>query len=371
MFGQIYDYFFGEPKSEEYKARFKYLTTISSYELIEASLPVFVAAGIAGSAADIIAVLGEEKENTECILTLLYALFMYFVGKTITHYLLKDEETPSESPLFTTLREYKLTKLLRHSFAELSGFAWKEFFIILCLKEIYLSDGFGASFGSWLLIIAVALACIKLSSFVQRKVLQFDTVWNQKLLSFDTDAFALSIAYIFTTLLALGGFEIGFGFIRSNQIIFEWDEGFEDDHDNSSSAGVPTTFLYCAIVAAIVALAQVEEEEQDFNDELCIVRESYLATTRPGEQNNAENGGVSGMIAANTRANMANVSQSDTINPMTKTSFEYDNGTSASAGRSNATNQVAAKPAQVRVLDFMCDPDAAKSSAYLWNEFLG
>lgn len=369
MFGQIYDYFFGEPKSEEYKARFKYLTTISSYELIEASLPVFVAAGIAGSASDIIAVLGEEKENMECILTLLYALFMYIVGKTVTYYLLMDEESPSQSPFFSTLREYKLSKLLRHSFAELSGFAWKEFFIILCLKEIYMSDGFGASFGSWLLIIAVALGFIKVSSFVQRNLLGFDQAWNQKLLLFDTDAFALSIAYVFTALLALGGFEIGFGYIRSNQIIFEWNEDFADEHEDSSSAGVPTAFLYAGLVAMIVALAQVEEEEEDFDDELCIVRESYLATSaRPSTSQNAENGGaVSSAVVASARANMANASQQDTMNPLSKSNFEYDNGSTALAAAATTGNRAMV----VRVLDCMCDQDAAKSSTYLWNEILG
>eukprot|EP01032_Pedospumella_encystans_P007762 gene7762-9270_t len=55
MLLDLYYWIVGQPKRPPgYYARFKYLVTLSRYELVEASLPVFIAAGISGSASGII-----------------------------------------------------------------------------------------------------------------------------------------------------------------------------------------------------------------------------------------------------------------------------------------------------------------------------
>jgi hypothetical protein len=353
MLKEIYDYFFGEEKSKEYLARLAYLTVVSKYELIEASLPVFVAAGISGSAAIIIEVLSEEDESIESVLTLVYALTMYFIGKWITYLLLRDEDIKSPTAPFPLMRRYKISHLLRHSLSELSGFAWKEFFIIFCLKQIYIEDGLGPTFGSWLLIIAVAFSSIALSSHIQRSYFRLDYVWNQKLLGFETDAFALSIAYILTAIIGLGFWQIGVPVIPSSTILFEWNDGFEDAHNTNGS---PLILLYSMLIGAVVATVQVpEEEDEHVADELCDVRATTIVPiARPSELQRAVSG------------------TADTLNPIAvsnHSSFELD-GTKPSLVSSQVSTQLTTRPPPT-LCETLIDKDALITYTVLWNEFLG
>ena len=346
MLKELYDYFFGTKRSKEYEERRKYLIKVSRYELIESSLPVFIAAGISGSAAAIIKEISEEKEWLEILLTSFYALTSYFLGKWLTYCLLKEEDINSEHFIFVTMRKYKLSKLIRHSLAELSGFAWKEFFIIFCLKKLYIEDGLGASFGSWLLIIFVAFIAIYISSIVQRLYFKFDYIWNQKMLNFDTESFALSIAYILTAIIVLGFWQIGFAIVYSNSILLDWDEGFADEHD-SVTESVGTTMFYSFLVAMFVSAVQFPEvEDIAVADELCIVRPTIAVSTT---------------TTTTTTTNVA--PRVDTLNPLSShNSFELENNHTTNPNNDTSNGSY---------IWGCIDNDTAVTCSVLWNEFLG
>jgi hypothetical protein len=356
MLLDIYNYFFGDDKPKEYKERFKFLVTVSKYELIESSLPVFVAAGVSGSAVAIIDVLSEDDENAKIVLVALYALFAYFVGKLFTYILLRDEERPSSKFPFSVLRQYKFSKLFRHSLSELSGFAWKEFFIIFCLEEIFLKEGLGPTFGSWLLIGGVAVVAVIISSHVQRGIFRFSHTWNQKILSYDTEAFALSLAYILTAVVSLACWKGGVALIPSNSILFEWHEGFEEHHDS----GVQLVVLYSFVVACLVAVAQYPESEESatIRDELCEVRQSTTVPTLPSSalQQAAASGG-------------------ETVNPIANngshSSFELDNSSGGLSSMGIPHHSAPPTANSATLCGRILDNDSVATLMVLWNEFLG
>lgn len=398
MLLELYYYICGGPKKPPaYYARFKYLITVSRFELIEASLPVFIAAGISGSASGIIEVICEdESENLEVILTLIYALTMYFVGKFLTFQLLKDEANNSKGAIVTLLRKYKIEKLVRHSLMELSGFAWKEFFILLCLKEIYLLDGYGSAVGAWLMIIAIAVVFIRISSIIQRRLFRFDSIFNQKLLSFDTASFSLSIGYILAVLLCLGAYEIGIGFVPDNNVIFEWNEDFEDDSPDTMFVGAGPTFLFTFIVLMVVAAAQVDDQmPEEITDEICIpvpepveVTEARMSTAQPRfdhaervASTTSATSGLSGTSAGGARHVSGSFSGSprfvtgsfsgypgqNTRNPLNHAAFELENVALSTPSASTVTASKSNHP----YFECFLDPDSSANCVYMWNEFLG
>ena len=377
MLLDLYYWIVGQPKRPPgYYARFKYLVTLSRYELVEASLPVFIAAGISGSASGIIDVISEEDVDVEIILTLFYALTMYFVGKTLTYYLLKDEENNSQTALFTFLRKYKFEKLARHSLLELSGFAWREFFILLCLKEVYLLDGFGAAFGAWLMIVAIALVFVRASSIIQRRVFRFDNAFNQKLLCFDTGSFALSIAYILMVLICLGAYLIGIGFVPDDNVIFEWNENFEDDSPDSMFVGTGFTFIFTSLVLGVVTLLQIDDAmPEDISDEICVpvpepaeVTASYLSNAQFGFERQSREGRASN----NNNGNENSIVVNPLGNPSTQFragagNFELDNVALSTPSASTVTSTRHPHPCY----EALCDRDSASNCVFMWNEFLG
>lgn len=374
MLVEIYNYFFSKKtSSKEYTQRVRFLVKVSKYELVEASLPVFVAAGVTGSASAIIETISSENDGLEIVLTLLYALTMYVVGKWLSYLLLKDEDTHSNTFLFRTLRTYKISKLLRHSFSELSGFSWKEFFVLFCLKEVYLKEGFGPSFGTWLLLIAIAFFTIVVSSHIQRKLIKLNSIWNQKMLIFDIETFALAIAYVFTVLFCLAFWKINFAWVESSNLIFEWDENFEENHKSpSESSG--TTFFYSVIVACFAGVAQIAESEDNMaSDEICdpavdsSLRASLERTPRPPsalqDAINSIPDTLNPLSATQSRTHSStkSPSHSPTLSPHASFELEESTGTNTMLPNTTATS----------LWQRVFDSDTISTYVVLWNEVLG
>lgn len=253
------------PTAED-KKRVKYLTRISSFSLLEASLPVFIAAAIANAAEAIIVGIGEETIALLIVQYMLYATIVYVVGKSITGVLYRDEENNSDHAFFVAIRKYKLSKLIRHVAAENSGFAWKEFFVTLALRLAFDEHGWGAAFAAWLAAVAFFVSAIFLSNWVQRAVLGVGLSTNDKLLSFDADAAALPLAFVLTVLLALGMRGLGAGFVSESSYLYAWNDQFEEN-----APGGPYTFDVCfayalvvsLVVGSILALSNTAEEREE------------------------------------------------------------------------------------------------------------
>lgn len=236
--------------TEEQKQRLSELLTLSKFELIEASLPVFISASISSGVSSIILLIASSILYIEIILASFYAAIIFILLKILTYKLLKSETLQSSFVLINTIRKYKLSKISRKSIVEISGFAWKDCFVNISLRLIFNNSGLGPSFGSWLLIVAMLCLSIAVSSYVQRLYIPVE-LYNQvnfKLLLFDTEAFTLCIAFVITVLVILSINSSGFTISSDNSYLFTWKTSY--DYDN---IGFNTYYLLYVIFVTFIA----------------------------------------------------------------------------------------------------------------------
>jgi hypothetical protein len=269
--GAIYS-LFGVKPTEYQKARMKYLTRLSSFQILEASLPVFIAAGISNAASSIIEGVASESENedisVEIIQFIIYACIVNIVGKGITYMLLVDEKDNSENKIFSVIRKYKMSKLFISVVSENSGFAWKEFFVVLALNYSYTEFGWGPGFATWIISIIFFVANMYVSSYVQRSFCGLDKQMNQRLLQFDSEASALPLSFVLTVLIVLGLSGLGPFFVSESSYLYSWSEDYEDSVYGTKSNNWEYYFIYATLLSFLVACllaAQGEVHEEERN----------------------------------------------------------------------------------------------------------
>lgn len=235
--------------SAQAKARRKYLTRLASHDLLEAAIPVFIAAGVSGAVAAVIADTDSDESVTLVQFTV-YAILCWIVGKLFYYRLVFDEENNSDHVIFTTIRKYKLSKLLKNVLAENVGFAWKELTVEIAFTFAYAEYSWGASFATFVVAFVFFILVIYISSYAQRKILGLDHRFNDVLLRFDSDAAALPLSFMLTVLLALGLQGLGGSFISSDSYLYEWEESTDD---NAIYGGA--TYDYYLLYATLVTFA--------------------------------------------------------------------------------------------------------------------
>jgi hypothetical protein len=256
----------GSSRSPEQQQR--YNDSIRTYrkELLRASLPIFVAAGIANFSEGVIshASAGENEVSIEILMSIIYACVMYLGGKVFLCYLNtierpNEKDTISISNIYIQklnkiIIKYDMIEFLKHVAAESAGFAWRSFAIALVLHGAFLEYGFGAGWGSFIALIITFLAIINTSNYIQTTSLHLSSSLNKDLLAFDSDAFALPLAFVFTVLLALSFQSFQAPFVTSSSSLYTWEDDYEySEHPQSTSY----TFFYCSILSLVVATLQV------------------------------------------------------------------------------------------------------------------
>jgi hypothetical protein len=254
--GVVYS-LFGVKPTEYQKARMKYLTRLSSFQILEASLPVFIAAGISNAASSIIeGIAGELKNEDISVLIIqfvIYASIVNITGKYITYLLLVDEKNISTNKFFSVIRKYKMSKLFINVASENSGFAWKEFFVILALSYSYTDFGWGPGFATWILSVVFFVAVVYISSYFQRTVCGLDKQMSQRLLQFDSEAAALPLSFVLTVLIVLGLSGLGPFFVSESSYLYSWSEEYEDSVYGTKSNNWEYYFLYATLLSFLVA----------------------------------------------------------------------------------------------------------------------
>lgn len=235
-----------EPEST--KARRKYLTRVASYDMVESAIPVFIAAGVSGAVAAVIADT-DADESATIVQFAIYAMLCWIVGKIFYYRLVFDEENNSDHAIFQTIRKYKMSKLLKNVLAENVGFAWKELFVEVAFTFAYLEFGWGLSFATFVVGFVFFILVIYISSYVQQNTLGLDHRFNDILLRFDSDAAALPLSFTLTVLLALGLKGLGGNFIASSSYLYDW----EGENDDSVYGGTNYYLLYASLVSFAVA----------------------------------------------------------------------------------------------------------------------
>jgi hypothetical protein len=209
------------------------------------------------------------------------------------------------------------------------------------------------------MLTAIAVLVIKTASFVQRKFCNFDRVWNLKLLAYDAESFALSFAWVFTTLIALGFRSTGALLVSSNSVLYEFED--EESDDSSPTRGIGIVYLYSAIICIVVAVLQINETEAD----------ELLADELVTE--NIENDASLSPAAPEVAVTQNPLSMSPS------SSFEMENATQQStfqqqrASHSNSPMGApgTSAPSHQSELSQYLEADALISYTLLWNEYLG
>lgn len=156
-------------------------------ELFKGSLPVFVAAAISRSSMSLIE-LASNTDTAAIWITFVYAFFfMQILGITL---IIRADRS---SPLFA----YYL-----HVVSETTGFAYKEFLVLIMLKWLFERRLVAAAFGSWLLILVVAFVMVWTFNAALALYFKPEAELFKTLRDFNTAAMALPIAFSFTLIIA-------------------------------------------------------------------------------------------------------------------------------------------------------------------------
>jgi len=243
------------------KVERKLLIRQCTYELITATIPVFIAAGISSLVGPIIEYIAEEHGNVDAVeigLSFLYAILAYVIGKCLTFLLKSTEVNSPDSPVIKRLQSEKLLSILYDLFGETSAFAWKEFLVLFIIKLAYLEYGFGPAFGIWIMMVFIFLLVTTISVYTAKLLVKNHEIYHA-LLEFSEDSFALSIAFTITAISIYGLEGLRVHFARKGGYIDSAGHGgnegeIVDDDGGLDDNTVLNFLLFASIVTTVVAL---------------------------------------------------------------------------------------------------------------------
>eukprot|EP01039_Chlorochromonas_danica_P003544 gene3544-3881_t len=292
-------------ESEEEEAHRADIVKKCAFDTAQAAVPNFLAASVAVFIVTIlnfIADSGKHRRHShhssrtvELGLVLMVAVLFYVLGKYITWSIVRAElekhhekdhqghehvhghehgkgekqhsvhessaptsssSSSSSSSVSAWLVRNKVSFAVKHFFAELSGFLFKDFLIQLILDLIYGDYGFGPAFAMWLAFIFFYLAVIRGSARLMDQKYHLSMHEQEEQIEFDVDAFALSLAYVITALLSLGSASIGFTYINPESYLYSYEADYDPDEPLGRSQ---YCYLYVWVCSGVVGLILVLE----------------------------------------------------------------------------------------------------------------
>eukprot|EP01031_Cornospumella_fuschlensis_P029020 gene29020-35029_t len=266
----------------EQAARREELKAECSRELLYAALPVFVAASISNFITSLIEYIAEDAEDPEAIeisLSVVVALLLYVYGKYFTWLMVgtppvgDGEKASCSQNIKTLLERYNMLNPVLRVASENSGFIIKDFMVQLLLNTVYKDQGFGATFGLWLLCVVMCTTAIQGAAYLHKSA-GFGPEQQARLLHYDCDAFCLGVAYVLTALLAQGSAKAGFRYISSSSYIYS----YEDDHDDNPS-GTDNSYLYLYFVVGTLVVGAVLMAEEYAGIQLRVIKDESAAVS--------------------------------------------------------------------------------------------
>ena len=218
-----------------------------------------MAAGFNYSVTSILLAATAEAFYAQLVSLLIYTVIVINTGKILTFHMLRDECLPSRNPLFTLVRKHRLSPFFRHVISESAGFAWKELFLYYIFRYALERDGgVEQAIYGWLTMVVFIASWIIISSHVQKRFFNFDENLHVNLLHYDTEMFALPIAFNLTVLIAVLSEYWGFGFVSPNSYLFTWKRNY-GEKSTSQTLYLPFYIAYATAVTFIVAGLQYTE----------------------------------------------------------------------------------------------------------------
>lgn len=202
-------------------------------ETIYASIPISIAAALSQFIQSIITYItvknrsshGNSSINLQIGQTLVYCLIMFSGGKYFT-YLIQQRllQKKEDNSWFNFFHKNQYIHLILNLLAENAGFAWRQFAVLIVLSYFYQNYDVGAAVGAFFLWIFFVLIIIFVSFSIAYRLFKSSyKSYHEVLSDFDSDAFALSVAYVATVLLAIFMNEIfGANFVDEEGYLFEW-----------------------------------------------------------------------------------------------------------------------------------------------------
>jgi hypothetical protein len=305
-------------------------------ELLFESIPVSIAASLSQFVQCIIAFITSHASkheyaiNLEIGQTLIYCLFVFCFGRYFTYRLktLTDVTEVDKSPWIKFLEKQEYVSILFGIFAENAGFAWKQFAVLLILTFFYQQhDLLGAIF-IFLTWIIICLCIFVFCYWISYCYFKLDHEKYYDVLSdYDSDAFALSVAFVTVVLLALM-----IGMYDEKGYLFEWetyrkaasDDTLADDsvddysysysftsNDDSSDLNPAVNPFYaidCFLVTFLICLVLVIEDRlgigkrEEKTEEAG--KQEQLEGTELIQEHSPENGVVSPLRLTNVGASV-------------------------------------------------------------------
>jgi hypothetical protein len=292
----------GEEETEEQKERKARIHQLAQLQVIQSSLPVFIAAGINNFVSSLIKLIAEDSEDHVGSLigqSLAYTVIVFVVGKIVVYEIRHkqheveeakriakmknlEEEVSRENSIVTvssyggnnptippaapivplsrfwqTIFNYKLDEFICGTLTENAGFAWKEFLVIYVLEFFNEEYGYGPAWGMWIMWVGIFLITLRVFARVQRHFHVPHHV-GTILLHFDAEAYAFAIAFVLSALIALGFEETGNRYAGKESFLFEWQQ--DDEESEGKQQAGEGTFLYFVATSFAVGIILLVED---------------------------------------------------------------------------------------------------------------
>jgi len=204
-------------------------------ELFNNSLPVFVAATISRAMTSSIALLSEDLDLLIWV-TFSYAFFLaQAIGITVA--IRMDRSNISFNYFMNVC-------------SECTGFAWKEFVTMIMLKWLFVNRDIGYAVGAWLLVVLGAFGGVYIFNAVLALYYKPAADIYNALRKFNSDAFALAIAFSFTLVIASELYPASSNMAGADDIVLNPDDALEDTNGGWYFVG------YAFFITCFVALLQ-------------------------------------------------------------------------------------------------------------------
>eukprot|EP01040_Poterioochromonas_malhamensis_P011400 gene11400-12429_t len=235
-------------------------------ETIYASIPISIAAALSQFIQSIITYItvknrsshGNNSINLQIGQTLVYCLIMFSGGKYFT-YLIQQcvLQKKEDNSWFNFFHKNQYIPLILNLLAENAGFAWRQFAVLIVLSYFYQNYDVGAA-----------------SSYKN---------YHEVLSDFDSDALALSVAYVATVLLAIFMNEIfGSNFVDEEGYLFEWQSKSSGHASHGSSSTDDGTSPPATDDGAIYLASETSSQYYNYY--------SYYYSTDDSQEDNSFNG---------------------------------------------------------------------------------
>lgn len=157
-------------------------------QLLHGTLPIFVAASICRAVSSVLELaIGSGDIQYQIIVQFIYALFIshtlgYLVALNLTS---------------TKLEDYYLELI-----GDNASFAWSSALTLVILRWLYSTQSAMISFVAWFFLLVLVIIIIYVANYIQVHYLSVSDDERERLRDFESQSFALAIAYSFSVIIA-------------------------------------------------------------------------------------------------------------------------------------------------------------------------